>query len=337
MRRISEVVLIEWKFHATSDVIDYQYDESEQCIMMNVTNDRVNMRKIFLITIVIFAATCGNLSAQKVESKAADGIIKQHDYKTGEIFTYFFEDTETVFSTKDDKGFPRAQEPIQIEQLQFYAKVSIIENNGMKLKKYELSDAKYRKLPKDVLLSGKSGSVEFQTVIELIPEFPKVFSYTCSLNESDVLKSILQPCTPYMDKPIGAFFYRELTDLHTIPSQMIMIGSETVGCASVGESWDIPLAGGSFHNHKPVRLFHSINVMNGIRQAYFKVITMGNFYDTPTMKTHTNYQSSFNIAIEGPISGILTYGEIQEHGYPIGVPAMICRQISMRLVDNAKE
>ena len=83
--------------------------------------------------------------------------------------------------------------------------------------------------------------------------------------------------------------------------------------------------------------------MDGMRQAYFKVMNLGNYMEgplsTPSVGSFnvitTNYQYSFYVPIEGNLTGILNRGELQETGYVKGESDKITaiqRQLTMSLI-----
>ena len=148
---------------------------------------------------------------------------------------------------------------------------------------------------------------------------------------------------PYMAHPLGKKLYYQCQDIHTFQGSydsMVLTARLKVGEMTKNPSADISLEAGSFHNNAPL-VFYQRNILaDGVKQAYFKFITMGNHYDS-TLKSQpyidTNYQHSMIVPLEGELAGLVNRGELQETVYAtnkktIRDMTVIQRHLSLSLV-----
>ena len=254
-----------------------------------------------------------------------------HDYKTGEKVSYAFEDVDYAYSAVLNEGFYVINDFETAQELQVRVDETIIEDNGAKRKQFAISDAKYRKIT-----NGKDGlfAEELTPVTKLIPGFPETITYTCALDESDFLAAILKAYQPYMSNPLGSFLYYKLMDVHSFGTTVAKLAPQSLETMQIRPSKDMALAHGTFHNHSPIKLFQRIDTINGSPQAYFKIMTMGNYYQTPdTGRMDTNYQYTFHVSMDGPYKGLLFDGELQENVFAHKSKGIISRQLSMRRME----
>jgi hypothetical protein len=252
-----------------------------------------------------------------------------HDYKTGEKFSYLFEDTEYTYSAALNDGFYTVGDFKYAQELHVRVDESIVEEKGEKRKKFEISDVSYRKVDND---KGGLTQPALEPITKLVPGFPATISYTCKLDEADFLQAILKVYQPYMPDPLGMFLYYKLMDVHTFTATVSRIKPQTPETFSIKASSDMALHDGTFHNHSPITLFQRIDTVDGARQAYFKIMTMGNYYQMPDSRLDTNYQYSFHVSLDEPYKGLLFDGELQENVFAHKSKAIISRQLSMRRI-----
>jgi hypothetical protein len=254
-----------------------------------------------------------------------------HDYKTGEKISYAFEDVDYEYSAVLNEGFYTVNDFQNAQEIQVRVDETVVEENGTERKQFTISDAKYRKITngKDGLSAG-----ELTPVAKLIPGFPETITYTCALNEGDFLAAILKAYQPYMSNPLGVFLYYKMMDVHTFGPTVANLNPQSLETMKIAPSKDMELANGKFHNHSPITLFQRIDTINGSPQAYFKIMTMGNYYQTiGNGRIDTNYQYTFHVSMDGPYKGLLFDGELQEHVFAHNAKAIISRQLSIRRLD----
>lgn len=268
--------------------------------------------------------------------------VVPHVYRSGESHEYLFEVTEASYSTEQLERLPMIKDLLKIEELYIRYRLSThsAETHEVR-KKIELIEAAYRELPAQNSSGSEVEKTVYQPLSSLIPDFPAHLSY--SYSGEDFFEALNQVCAPYLTHPLGIFLHYKLIDVHSFQSVIDDISSqESPEDVVIGPSEDIEVEHGTFHNHKPVRLYHRVDLLEGVPHAYFKVQTMGNVFRVPTqsMDMHTNYQMTFHVPLEGAAAGLLSSGEQQELGYTVkdGEPiTAIQRQISLRLQsDNAR-
>ncbi|TVQ98720.1 MAG: hypothetical protein EA403_13830 [Spirochaetaceae bacterium] len=262
--------------------------------------------------------------------------IVPHVYRTGESYEYLFEVTEASYSTEQLERLPMIKELLKIEELIIRYRLSTVSVEAHEVKqKIELVDTRYREVPSERLIGSNPRATEFQPLSSLIPGFPENLAYR--FTGGDFIAALNQACGPYLSHPLGIFLHYKLIDVHSFQSVVDDIGSrESPGDIVISPSEDIAVEHGVFHNHEPVRLYHRVDLLDGVRHAYFKVQTMGNVFRVPQqgMEMHTNYQMTFHVPLEGEATGLVSSGEQQELGYTVkaGEPiTAIQRQISLRL------
>ena len=262
--------------------------------------------------------------------------IVPHVYRTGESYEYLFEVTEASYSTEQLERLPMIKDVLKIEELIIRYRLSTVSVEAHKVQqKLELVDTRYREVPIERLTGPNPEPTQFQLLSSMIPDFPKNLSYRFS--GEDFIESINQACASYLAHPLGIFLHYKLIDVHSFQSVVDDIGAhESPGDVVISPSEDIAVEHGVFHNHEPVRLFHRIDLLNGVRHACFKVQTMGNLFRVPHqgMELHTNYQMTFHVPLEGEAAGLVSSGEQQELGYTVQGDEPITaiqRQISLKM------
>lgn len=254
----------------------------------------------------------------------------------GESYEYLFEVTEALYSTEQLERLPMIKELLKIEELIIRYRLSTISVEEHEVQQtIELIDTRYREVPRERITGAEPEPTQFQPLSSMIPDFPEQLSYRFSGEES--IEPLNQACAPYLSHPLGIFLHYKLIDVHSFQSVVDDIGAhESPGDVVISPSEDIPVEHGVFHNHEPVRLFHRVDVLEGVRHAYFKVQTMGNVFRVPQqeMEFHTNYQMTFHVPLEGEAAGLVSSGEQQELGYTLQGDAPVTaiqRQISLRM------
>lgn len=262
--------------------------------------------------------------------------IVPHVYRVGESYEYLFEVTEASYSTEQLERLPMIKELLKIEELIIRYRLATISVEEHEVQQtIELMDTRYREVPRERITSPNPEPTEFQPLSSMIPDFPKNLSYRFS--GEDFIESINQACAPYLAHPLGIFLHYKLIDVHSFQSVVDDIGAhESPGDAVISPSEDIAVEHGVFHNHEPVRLFHRIDLLDGVRHAGFKVQTMGNVFRVPQqgMELHTNYQMTFHVPLDGEAAGLVSSGEQQELGYTVQGDEPITaiqRQISLTM------
>ena len=270
-----------------------------------------------------------------------DGFVP-HVHRAGESYEYLFEVTEAFYTTEQLERLPMIKELFKIEDLIIRYRLSTLSAEADQVRqKIELTETGYRELTgPDLTRSGTEAGAGnrapgYRALTSMIPGFPANLSYEFS--GGDFIQSLNTACSPYLTHPQGIFLHYKLIDVHSFQSVVDDITlDEPPGSVVVRPSEDIPVEHGVFHNHEPVRLYHRIDLLEGVRHAYFKVQTMGNVFRVPQqgMEMHTNYQITFHVPLEGETAGLVTSGEQQELGYTVqsGEPVTaVQRQISLKM------
>jgi len=253
-----------------------------------------------------------------------------HDYKVGEKASYKFEDVEYTYSASLNDGFYTIGDFKYAEELHADVAWTVIEENGVKKKRFEISGAEYRKITND---KGALTQPPLTPAAKLVPGLPEKITYTCKLDETDFLPAILKVYQPYMKDPLGMFLYYKLMDVHTFGPTVARLSPRELETFEIRPSTDLALSGGTFHNHSPVSLFQRVDTIDGARQAYFKIMTMGNYYQMPDSRLDTNYQYTFHVSLDAPCAGLLLDGDLQEHVFAHKAKEIISRQLSIRRVE----
>jgi hypothetical protein len=259
-----------------------------------------------------------------------------HVYRPGESNEYLFEVTEASYSTEQLERLPMIKDLLKIEELTIRYRLSTLSVDESQVRqKIELMETGYRELTGQFAPGSEPEATAFRPLSSMIPDFPENLSY--SFSGEDFIEALNQACSPYLAHPLGIFLHYKLIDVHSFQSVVDDIDSrESPGDVVIRPSEDIEVEHGVFHNHAPVRLYHRVDLLDGVRHAYFKVQTMGNVFRVPqqSMEMHTNYQITFHVPLEGETAGLVTNGEQQELGYTVksGEPiTAIQRQISLKL------
>ncbi len=262
-----------------------------------------------------------------------------HLYRIGESHEYLFEVTEASYSTEQLERLPMIKDLLKIEELTIRYRLSAISVENQEVRKQiALIDARYRELPNGNLKDSRIEMPAYRPLSSTIPDFPADLSY--SYIGENFIEALNQACGPYLAHPLGVFLHYKLIDVHSFQSVVDDIGSqESLGDVVISPSEDIEVEHGVFHNHEPVRLYHRVDLLEGVRHAYFKVQTMGNVFRVPQqgMEFHTNYQMTFHVPLEGEAAGLVSNGEQQELGYTVkaGEPVTaVQRQLSLRLQND---
>ncbi|MFA5161448.1 MAG: hypothetical protein WC421_04300 [Elusimicrobiales bacterium] len=282
------------------------------------------MKMIAVIALAAFSGTAAPAQEKPVLYSFT------HDYKTGEKISYDFEDVDYIYSLDMRGGFETVKDFLQAEEIRVRVNETVVEENGEKRKKFEITGAQYRKIAND---KDKISSPGMTPLPELIAGYPQTLAYTCRLDEGDFTSAILKAYQTYMGNPIGLFLYYKLMDVHTFGPTVARLEPQSLGFMQIRPSRDIPLKDGVFHNRNPVMLFQRVDTINGAPQAYFKVMTMGNYYKTANSSMDTNYQYTFHVSLDGPRKGLLFGGELQEHIFAHDSKKIISRQLSIRRVE----
>lgn len=296
-----------------------------------------------------------------------------HVYRTGESYEYFFEVTEASYSTEQLDRLPMIKDLFKIEDLFVRLKLSILSVEGDETRQQvELLETGYRELGSEELRGARSGggssvgeaqsdsgrstgataaggthstdgrstdsggrAKPHQSLSSMIPDFPERLSY--SYTGGNFIAALNEACGPYLNHPLGIFLHYKLIDVHSFQSVIDDVASgELPNDVVISPSEDIEVEHGVFHNHEPVRVYHRVDLLNGVPHAYFKFQTMGNVFRVPSqsMDMHTNYQITLHAPLEGDAAGLITNGEQQELGYTdkVGEPVIaVQRQLSMNM------
>ena len=259
-----------------------------------------------------------------------------HAYRADETYDYMFEVTEASYTTEQLERLPMVKDLFKVEDMSLRYRLSTLSVEPERVtKRLELVDARYREISGEALTGGEARKVAYRPLTALIPDFPESLSYRYS--GEDFLGPLNEACAPYMAHPLGIFLHYKLIDVHSFQSVIDSIATgESPGDLVITPSEDIEVEHGIFHNHDPVRLYHRVDVLDGVRHAYFKVQTMGNVFRVPqqNLEMHTNYQMTFHVPLEGEAAGLLGNGEQQEFAFVVKVGEPITamqRQLSVSL------
>jgi hypothetical protein len=123
-------------------------------------------------------------------------------------------------------------------------------------------------------------------------------------------------------------------DIFSIPPAADLVAPDLLpGEGSNDPGIDVPLGGATFHNHNRVILYDRIDLIDGVRQAYVRLLNPGNYFSA--FGVETNYQQAFHVPLEGPNAGLVSSGELQEIVFlPGGAEGTInatVRQVSMSM------
>lgn len=261
---------------------------------------------------------------------ASSQAVSQHAYRQGEVIGYFFEDTDLIFdaSVHDGVLLPGNLKEVHELQIPFSVTVTTDSMGGLR-RTLRFQGGQYRKGDK-VGISTTS----LRALSGLIPGFPSDFSYDYG-SDSQAIRVAGQAYAPFTKDAIGSFVYYKALDIHTIPSVIENIpGTLEPGGFTEKKAAAIELPNGTFHNAPASMLYQRVEVIDGVRCAWFKVVTMGNDFTMPTETLYTNYQYTFAVPLEGPKAGLLLRGELQETVLrPPGI--IIQRQLSMTLTGHS--
>ena len=290
-----------------------------------------------------------------------------HVYRTGESYEYFFEVTEASYSTEQLERLAMIKDLFKIEDLFVRLRLSILSVEGDEVRQQvELIETGCRELDSEDLAGARStggnapveartdgghstdgrstGSTSggagarakpHQSLSSMIPDFPERLTY--SYTGGNFIAALNEAFAPHLTHPLGIFLHYKLIDVHSFQSVIDDVASgELPDDVVISPSEDIPVEHGVFHNHEPVRVYHRVDLLNGVPHAYFKFQTMGNVFRVPSqsMDMHTNYQITLHAPLEGDAAGLITNGEQQELGYTdkVGEPVIaVQRQLSMNM------
>ena len=260
--------------------------------------------------------------------------VQQHQYQPGETLSYFFEDTETDFSGEFKDGIFQPTNLYAMQELRIPYDISIVkvDADGKTERQLKFQDAFYRGGEPAAFSSSSLSHVS-----DIVPNFPKDFSYNY-LSDGGVISKLVQIYGPYLGNEVGQFVYYKAMDIHTIQSVIDSIPSTLqVGQIKQSSAIEIDLGNGDkFHNGPTTILFQRIDVVDGVKMGFFKVVTVGNiFIPKKRNQSFTNYQYTFHVALEGKYQGLLVDGDLQETivapNSDTGKPVLIQRQLSVKL------
>lgn len=254
--------------------------------------------------------------------------LTQHQYKPGERFRYFFEDTESIYPYSSSDGVPLASKLVKYQELQIGLTINIENDLSRRL---VFDRAAYRDGGPSALNASP-----LRTLKEIVPRFPAGFSYAYK-RDSEAIRTTQKFYAPYLTNQTGAFVYFKSLDIHTFQAMIDTIPSTLQAGQSLQKpTLTIPILGGLFYNAESIMHFQRIEEIDGIPCAYFKVVTMGNRYTYKgagkEIRNITNYQYSFHVALSGPFQGLLYRGELQETAFDTTDSIIVQRQLSMRLL-----
>jgi hypothetical protein len=263
-----------------------------------------------------------------------------HVYRTGESYEYYFEVSEASYSTEQLERLPMVKDLLKVEELTLRFRLSTLSVEPAQVEKQvELFDARYRELRGQGLTGADATRTAYRPLSSMIPDFPDGLSYRYP--GEDFIGPLSQVCSPYLAHPLGIFLHYKLVDVHSFQSVIDGIAAgESPGAIVITPAEDIEVEHGVFHNHDPVRLYHRVDILRGVKHAYFKMQTMGNVFRVPQqrMDMHTNYQMTFHVPLEGEAAGLVSSGEQQELAYVVkeGEPiTAVQRQLSLTLQAEA--
>lgn len=262
--------------------------------------------------------------AQAAEQPKGVALI-QHRYTPGEHLDYVFEDTEYTFDATASTAGIRPGPIARVQELEIKARIGTPEK-GPKREMRFLS-ASYR--------DGSPKSMPaLQPVSSYIPSFPREFAYPYDSDQKAVTE-VQRHYKPYLGSEVGNFLYYKALDVHTIQSAIDNIPSTMKpGDYLLRPAAAIPLKDGVFNNAAHSISYQRIDLIDGVRCAFFKVMNAGNSYQAKgNAPILTDYQYTFYVPLEGQYQGLLLRGELQE---TITVqdeknPVFMVRQLSMQL------
>ena len=262
-------------------------------------------------------------------SSTPSNTVPRHDYRLGEVFEYVYEGSEATYATEPAHGgaVPRVTELQRIEQVRTTVRYEIVAVDGVLMKQIEIVNPQFREFAAEEL-TADGGPGPFRPLSDKMPGFPTTTRYTFAIGEDGQVATRLTEVFPgFFDMILYKY-----VDIFSIPPAAALVARDLVpGGGSNDPGVDVSLAGATFHNHNRVILYDRIDLIDGVRHAYVKLLNPGNYFSS--FGVETNYQQTFHVPIEGPDAGIVSNGELQEiiflPGGEAGTVRATVRQVSM--------
>jgi hypothetical protein len=241
-----------------------------------------------------------------VPANADDG-IRHHQYKPGETINYFYEDTDTTYSTSTRDGTVQAADSVQIQEIQIPVTIKLQQKNNASVRTLTISpEARFR-----TSSPGALSQTPFQPIGNLIKDFPP-FSYSYD-DDTQALDHLQDTFAIMRKNEVGNFMFFKVQDIHQMQesAQKIPEGI-TPGQTHFSPRQQREGLGGKFVAAPGQLIYQGIEILNGEKAAYFKVISLANVFTTTSFKTYTNFSFTMHVALAGPHQGLLLFGEGQE-------------------------
>jgi len=285
-----------------------------------------------MITAACITAAC--IIATTCAPANADDGLRHHQFTAGETLNYFYEDTDTTFSTKTQDLTVQADDPFQIQEIQIPVSIVIQKKDNANIRTLTLSpNAQYRSgSPKAI------SQLPFQPLAKLIQNFPTPFSYSYADN-TQALEHLQDIFAPVRKNEVGNFLFFKAQDIHQMQESAQKIPEGILpGQTNFTPRREREGFGGQFTVAAGQLVYQGTETFNGEKSAYFKVISLSHVFTTSSFKTYTNFSFTMHVALEGPHQGLLLFGEGQETATVFKIdgkvlhPAVVLqRQFSIRL------
>lgn len=255
------------------------------------------------IAILIFFTTMANAGPEKG--------FTHHQFKDGEQLSYNYEDTDTILLPLIKDGTIQAGDAIKVQEISIPITIEIsIKNKEMLRTLHILSSAKYHENKFNDI--AKTPFIQLYKISKNIPES---FSYTFK-DDKDALDNLNKIYEVLRKDEHGDFLFYKMQDVHQMQGSVAIIPEGMApGQTHFLPSREIQGVGGKFIAAPSRLIYQGIKIHNGIKSGYFKFISLGNEFITPSipwMKTYTNFFYTMHVALEGPNQGLMLFGEGQE-------------------------
>lgn len=279
-----------------------------------------------------------------------DDRFHPHQFRSGEVLEYQFEDTDTIFLPRTVDGTTQAGDTYRIQEIHIPVKVEAKVVSGQLLRNLTVVNATFREgLPPQSL-----GAKSFEPIGNFSKLIPKSVSFSYPNNRAalDNLESTFRklygvqpdkdPAKKFAEQIQsdvgGGFLFFKVQDVLQMQESVETIkdGAEP-GQVFFTERHNRDGLGGIFIVAPSQMIYENVVVLNGVRCAYFKSISLGHEYIQKVRKTFTNFFFTAHVALEGPNKGLLVLGEGQETATVFTneekpqVQAYVQRQFSIRL------
>jgi hypothetical protein len=280
----------------------------------------------YLITLLVFTS---------VSAAYAEDGFRHHQYKTGEVIRYSFEDSDTIFSAVEKDGSVQAGELFRVQEIRIPVKIELISKGKELSRKLTVLPAtRYRTASFDTL-----ARTSFEPVTKLSTNVSEAFSYSYK-DDTEALNNLQKIFEQVRKDEVGDFLFFKVMDMHQMQESMEKIPEGiSPGQTRFYEGHERQGFGGKFIAAPGQLIYQGTETYNGVRAGYFKVVSLGHQFVVPSMNVYTNFTFTMHVALEGPRQGLLLFGEGQETATALKeiekgkfLPqAIVQRQFSIRL------